>query len=163
MFRCSKCSNSPIYQNFDIFDNWTRINCCTLWPWLSEATNNQNILDRTKWELNIIQHLSFWLIFEWDIQVDIKAVEQEILRLGFPDEGCDMGDADLDRHALRFKFITTNDILKWSQNAGLGICFVWPYVASSLRSWREDPDRLRKKFQVAQKINANTTGKKTKY
>jgi len=30
---------------------------------------------------------------------------------------------------------------------GLGICFVWPYVASSLRSWREDPDRLRKKFQ----------------
>jgi len=39
-------------------------------------------------------------------------------------------------------------MLTWSAMLlGLGICFVWPYVASSLRSWRDDPERLRKKFQ----------------
>ena len=45
-------SNSQIYQNSDLFNNWTRINCCTLWSWLSVATNNQHILDRTKMRAN---------------------------------------------------------------------------------------------------------------
>ena len=61
MFRCSKCSNSPIDQNFDIFDNWTRINCCTLWSWLSVVTNDQHILDGAKMKAqSILQHLIFF-------------------------------------------------------------------------------------------------------
>ena len=169
MFRCSKCSNSPIYQNFDIFDNWTRINCCTLWSWLSVATNDQHILDRAKMKAqSILQHLIFWPIFEKEIQVDIKAVEQEILRLGFPDEGCDMGDADLDRHALRFKVIS---IITWSCSSMIPKCRSWHLFRLALcgvltplvawRPWQAEEEVPGGSKEI--KINANTTGKKTKY